>query len=173
MAVFSWKHCAGWPGMHLGACCRPSTESGTPVYGRYAVGCHRGVWPRLRAHLQAKPDLSAVWLDSTIGRAHVRAAGAPKNKEAEPALGRSRGGFGTQIHILADRRGRPLHLRVTGGQRHDSTQARALGEAWTAAPLPCLIADRAYDRDGFRAWLAPQDIEAVIPARPARAPESL
>ena len=48
-------------------------------------------------------------------------AGAPQKKEADPALGRSRGGFGTQIHVLSDRRGRPLGLRVTGGPRHDRT----------------------------------------------------
>ena len=84
------------------------------VYGRYAAGCNRGDWPRLRAHLQADPDLSAVQLDSTGVRAHMRAAGAPPKKEAEPVLGRSRDGFGTQIHILADRRGRPMQFHTTG-----------------------------------------------------------
>ena len=77
------------------------------------------------AYLQANPDLSAVRLDSTVVRAHVSAAGAPPNQGTDHALGRSRSGFGTQIHVLADRRGRPLRLRVTGGPRHDSTQARA------------------------------------------------
>ena len=57
---------------------------------------------------------------------------------------------------------------MTGGQRHDSTQAQAWVEDGTDAPLPCLITDRAYDRDGFRAWLAQQGIEAVIPARRGR-----
>ena len=104
------------------------------VYRRWAAWCDRGVWPRLMAYLQADPDLSAVRRDSTVVRAHVSAAGAqrppadqaavlrahvsaagaPQNKGTDPALGRSRGGFGTQIHILADRRGRPLRLRVTG-----------------------------------------------------------
>ena len=36
------------------------------VYSRYASGCNQGIWPRLLAHLQAQPDLSAVRLDSTI-----------------------------------------------------------------------------------------------------------
>ena len=85
-------------------------------------------------------------LDSTVGRAHVSAAGAPKHQGADPARGRSRGGFGTQIHSLADLRGRPLRLRVTGGPRHDRTQARSLGKDGTDAPLPCLIADRAGQR---------------------------
>ena len=73
-----------------------------------------------------------------------------------------------KIHILADPRGRPLCLRLTGGQRHDRTQARALVEAWTGAPLPCLIADRAYGGDAFRAWRERQGIEPVIPARKGR-----
>ena len=113
-------------------------------------------------HLQAKPDLSAVLQDSPIVHAHVRAADAPQKKEAEPARGCSRGGFGTQILILADRRGRPLHLRVTGVQHHDSTQARVLVEDRGVPALP--DRDRSYDRDSCRAWLAQRDIEAVFPA---------
>ena len=116
--------------------------------------------------------------DSTGGRAHMRAAGAPPKKEAEPALGHSRGGFRPPIPILADKRGRPL--RVTGGPRSDRPQARLLGEAWTGTPLACRIADRTWDGDAFRAWWAQQDIKAVLPAQsrrtnsqpcdPARAP---
>ena len=116
MAVLAWQRCAGGHGgAHLGARGRPRTRSMAVTTWR-----HQGVWPRLRAHRQAQPDLSAVRLDSTVVRAHVSVAGAPKHKEAEPARGRSRGGFGTQIHILADLRGCPLRLRVTDGQRHDS-----------------------------------------------------
>ncbi len=136
---------------------------GNSVYRRWAAWCARGVWPRRMAYLQAKPELSAGLLDSTVGRARVRGGRAQK-KGRDPALGRSRGGLGTQIHILADQRGRPLCLRLTGGPRHDSTQARA----WIGAPLPCLIADRAYDSDAFRAWREQQGIEAVIPARKGR-----
>ena len=101
-------------------------------------------------------------------RAHVSAAGAPPNQGTDHALGRSRSGFGTPIHVLADRRGRPLRLRVTGGPRHDRTQARAWVEAWTDTPRPRLKADRAYDGDPFRAWLAQRGAEAVIPARKGR-----
>ena len=89
--------------------------------------------------------------NSTVVRAHVSAAGTPKNKGTEPALGRSRGGFSTPIHILADRQGRSLSLRVTGGLRHARTQARALAESWTGASPSCLISDQAYDGDAFRA----------------------
>ena len=140
------------------------------VYHRYANGCARGVWPRLMAYLQVDPDRSAVLLDSMVVRAHVSVAGARPNKEAEPALGRSRGDFSTKIHMLADRRGRPLHLRMTGGQRHDSIQARDLVEAWTDASLPCLIADWPYDGDAFRAWRERKGIEAGRPKLGAQTP---
>ena len=86
---------------------------------------NRGVWSRLIASLQTDPDLSAGLRDSTV----VSAASPPPQSRDGSRPRRSRGGFGTQIHVLADRRGRPL--RVTGGPRHDSTQARALEEAWT------------------------------------------
>ena len=61
-----------------------------------------------------------------------------------------------------------MPLRVTGGLRHDSTQARALGETWTGAPRSCLIADRAWDGDAFHTWLAQRDLKAVLPARGRR-----
>ena len=41
-------------------------------------------------------------------------------------------------------------------------------ESWTDTPRPCLIADRAYDGDAFRAWLVQRGTEAVIPARKGR-----
>ena len=64
--------------------------------------------------------------------------------------------------------GTPLCLHLTGGPRHDRTQDRTRVKAWTGAPLPCLIADRAYDGDAFRAWRAQPGIEAVLPARKGR-----
>jgi len=47
-----------------------------------------------------------------------------KNDPKEPedhGLGRSRGGFGSKIHILCDSEGQPLHFDVSAGQVHDST----------------------------------------------------
>lgn len=72
-----------------------------------------------------------VVVDATIVRAHQHAAGAPKGgsnsdlgsaAEAEQALGPSRGGLTTKLHLACDGRGRPLGMLITAGQRHDSTQ---------------------------------------------------
>lgn len=45
------------------------------------------------------------------------------------ALGRSRGGLTTKLHLAFDGRGRPLSVRLTAGQRHESTQLAAVLDA--------------------------------------------
>jgi hypothetical protein len=50
------------------------------------------------------------------------------NPEDE-ALGRSRGGFSTKVHLACDGMGRPLSVVVTPGQRHGSTQLEGLLDA--------------------------------------------
>jgi len=44
---------------------------------------------------------------------------ARRVQPADHALGRSRGGFGTKIHLVTDGRGLPLALHLTGGQRQE------------------------------------------------------
>lgn len=46
--------------------------------------------------------------------------------QAEQALGRSRGGFSTKIHVTVDGLGNPLRLHLTAGQRHDIIPAHDL-----------------------------------------------
>ena len=80
-----------------------------------------GIWSRVVAELRAiTPDAGwdAHMLDSSVVRAHAHAAGAPK-AAGEQALGRSRGGFSTKLHLRADAHGRPVALHLTGGERHD------------------------------------------------------
>ena len=84
---------------------------------------------------------------------------APK-KSGEQALGRSRGGFSCKIHVTVDALGNPLRLRLTAGQRHDSTQAKALLEGFD---FERLIADRGYAAADFIDYLLERGIEAVIP----------
>lgn len=88
--------------------------------------------------------------------------GQKKGGQAEQALGRSRGGFSTKIHVSVDALGNPLRFRLTGGQRHDITQAEAL-----VADLEFerLIADRAYDDVDFIEIILAAQAEVVIPPR--------
>lgn len=81
-------------------------------------------------------------------------------KNGEQALGPSRGGFSCKIHITVDGLGNPLRFTLTGGQRHDITQAYYLLEGFD---FDRLIADRGYSAEHFIDYLLEQGIEAVIP----------
>jgi hypothetical protein len=101
-----------------------------------AAGRHLVLLTRLQARADAAGLITwEVNVDSTICRAHQHAAGTsrhgqaqkepPGGVEAEPgdhALGRSRGGFTTKIHLACEQGQRPLALLVTAGRRGDSPQ---------------------------------------------------
>ncbi len=55
------------------------------------------------AYFASDLDIQNGLVDSTVVRAHASAAGATKNGgQAEQALGRSRGGFSTQMQVTVD-----------------------------------------------------------------------
>ena len=82
--------------------------------------------------------------------------------QVEQALGRSRGGFSTKIHVNVDALGNPLRYLLTAGQRHDITQAEALIAEYE---FERVIADRSYDAENFLQVIANSGAETVIPPR--------
>ena len=86
---------------------------------------------------------------------------AEKGDEAQ-AIGRSRGGRISKVHMLADDRGRPVAIGLTPGNIAQITMAKQLLDA--VAPPRRLIAEKAYDADHFRSWLQKRDAAAVIPS---------
>ncbi|MFI1401167.1 IS5 family transposase [Streptomyces sp. NPDC020681] len=131
------------------------------VHRRFSRWCHAGVWEAVFNALTADRDNQYLMLDSTIVRAHQQAAtgkGGPRNQ----ALGRSRGGLTTKVHMLADRLGRPLRLRVTPGQASDITAAPDLLEGQEA---DAVLADKAYDSNDLRNQIAAMKAQAVIPSK--------
>ena len=85
-----------------------------------------------------------------------------KRGDRTQALGRSRGGLTTKIHMLADALGRPLRFMLTPGQAHDSLAAGALLSGWRAGAV---LADKAYDTNAIRALIAEAGMIAVIPSK--------
>ena len=77
-----------------------------------------------------------------------------------PALGRSRGGFSTKIHIAVDGLGNPLRFMLTAGQCHDSPQAQALIEGYAAQVR---LADKGYDEAKLIEAVEAKGRQAVIP----------
>ncbi len=81
------------------------------------------------------------------------------------ALGRSRGGFSTKIHIAVDALGNPLRLILTAGQASDVTQGAALIKDFA---VQVVIADKGYDADELIKTITAQRSQAVIPPRSNR-----
>ena len=95
-----------------------------------------------------------------------------KSGAAQPALGRSRGGLSTKIHLVAVDERTALAMSLSAGQANDAPPGEQLvAEVVTPdAQIQALCADRAYDSDSLRAELAaaPTPKQAVIPPRANR-----
>lgn len=76
------------------------------------------------------------------------------------ALGRSRGGLSTKIHMLTDAVGQPVRFILTGGQSADSPKGIPL---LTGIDATHVIADKGYDSDEILAYIRSQGAAAVIP----------
>jgi transposase len=68
----------------------------------------------------------------------------------------------TKIHMFADGLGRPLSFILTAGQVHDSRTATALLEGRSADGV---IADKAYDNNAVRSFIAEPGMAAVVPSK--------
>ena len=89
---------------------------------------------------------------------------------AEQALGRSRGGFSTKIHVTVDGLGYPLRLHLTAGERHDIIKAHDL---IADLAFDFVIADRSYAAQDFLDEITASGAEAVIPPKKnAKAPHA-
>ncbi|MCX4749181.1 IS5 family transposase [Kitasatospora sp. NBC_01287] len=163
-----------------------------------------GTWALVLHRLQAEADAEGdidweIAVDSTSVRAHQHAAGARRTvpmplssgrhsagglrpgvgKAVAPvcegdALGRSRGGFTTKIHLSADGRCRVLSLVLTQGQRADCTQFEAvmrgirvprIGAGRPRSTPSSVSADRAYSSRAIRQYLRRRGIRHSIPEK--------
>lgn len=100
-------------------------------------------------------------------RSRPRLSSGRKRGACRRALGRSRGGFTSKLHCLADALGRPLAFHLTGGEAADCKAYDALIVLPERTP-DALLADKGYDADAIRTDLAKRNIEPVIPGRSNR-----
>ncbi|MFF4694020.1 IS5 family transposase [Streptomyces sp. NPDC001307] len=155
----------------------------------------------VQAEADAAGDIDwEVSVDSTSVRAHQHAAGArlappPRLKRGSAnavkgrsdlggtgwapggggagaaALGRSRGGFITKVHLSADGRCRPLSQVITPGQRADCTQCESVLDRIGVPRLTVgqprtkpdgVSADKGYSNRRTRSYLRRRSIQYVI-----------
>lgn len=183
--------------LHSGAPWRDIPERYGPwqsIYTRFRRWRRDGTWAtaltRLLEHRERQGRLGRYWwlVDATVVRASRAAGGAEKEPARVPriggpkqaqleeppthALGYSRGGFGTKVHLLVSDHGIVLGIYVTPGQQHESTAFEPLlrrilvPRRGTLPYWPAKLAgDKGYSYPHIRRWLARHHIQAVIPTR--------
>ena len=127
------------------------------IYHKFRKWCDQGLFKRLMNQFNDY-ETSLLELDSTFCKAHQSACSSDKNQ----AIGSSRGGKNTKVHVLLNERMHVLNVVLSGGHIHDSTVALDLLEG---IDLACkkVLADRAYSCDKIRSYLERHGAQVCIP----------
>ncbi|MFC4424871.1 IS5 family transposase [Deinococcus navajonensis] len=157
----------------------------TTIHSRFRRWTAKGIWQIMFAELLRQADLSGQlnwskhFVDGTVVRAHQCASGARGGQEGE-ALGRSRGGFGTKIHLRAEGNGLPVAFVLSGGERHEAKFLQPLLEIGSVnrpgRPRPRIrphrvVGDKGYSYPGIRKYLHARGIRITIPRRKDQGPD--
>ncbi len=131
---------------HLGCVGGLDYRAGAPAHGRRPQ----------KGDLQAEPP------------------GAVEAEPADHALGRSRGGLTTKLHLATEQGQKPLSIVITAGQRGDSPQFTAVldgirvprtGSGRPRTRPDRVLADKAYSSKANRGYLRRRGIKATIPIK--------
>ena len=101
------------------------------------------------------------FIDGSIVKAHQHSAGAAS--EENQAIGKSRGGNTTKIHMAVDAYGLPIDFDITGKEVHDCKVAPEFIEK-----LPTTghtIADKGYESEEVRNTIRKKSSISVIPRK--------
>jgi transposase len=136
------------------------------IWKRFWRLSQRGVFEAMLAILAEMSGTAHLvqMVDSTIVRAHVSAAGAKGGQENQ-ALGRSRGGFSTKIHLKTDFDGLPLAFHLTGGEASDSRNFEILLDIGPDITPRAVLGDKGYDAKANRQAARRRGICPAIPYR--------
>jgi|GEM_PF-435250 len=99
------------------------------------------------------------------GHKSARLCGGSKGGQEGEALGRSRGGFSTKIHLKTDLDGYPLGFHLTGGEASDSRNFAVLLDLGPDVDPRAVVADKGYDAKSNRQAARKRGICPVIPYR--------
>jgi len=94
------------------------------VFRRFNWWSRKGVMTQLCKVLSQDTDTEWVFLDASYVRAHPHGHGAAT--PGDEAIGKSRGGNTTKIHLAVDSDGLPVHFELSAGQVSDISRAESL-----------------------------------------------
>ena len=90
-----------------------------------------------------------------------------RNEEQNQALGRSRGGFSTKIHVRCNAAGLPIGVVLSEGEAHDATAYDGLMQQRDSDP-GAMLADNGYDSAAIRHDLRDSGATPEIPTKSNR-----
>ena len=129
------------------------------IYHKFRLWCSQGLFERLLKIINSDTDNTILLeLDSTFCKVHQSACSGLKNQ----AIGTSRGGKNTKIHVLINERMQLMNVVLTGGQIHDSELALELFTDVNLAGKN-VLADRAYSSQSIRDYLEKHSATVCIP----------
>lgn len=131
------------------------------VYKRFNAWSAAGKWLKVFTALLEEPDFEWAFIDGAYVKAHQHSAGAASGQSE--AIGKSRAGPTSKIHLAVDAHGLPVAFDITGGDINDCTAAPEL-----IAQLPCaevIVADKGYDSERIREQIEAQGARPVIPRK--------
>jgi len=135
--------------------------SWSQVYKRFNAWCATGKWLKIFQTLIVEPDLEWVFMDGSYAKAHQHSAGAAGGQDQ--AIGKSRAGNTSKIHMAVDAFGLPVAFEITGGQTHDCKQAPVLIEKLSEGET--FVGDKGYDSKAIREQIEQLGAKAVIPRK--------
>ncbi|WP_433985293.1 IS5 family transposase [Tunturiibacter empetritectus] len=142
------------------------------VYMRMSRWSKAGVLDRVFEKLQVEQivriKLEAVSLDSTSIKVHPDGTGAPK-KNGPQAIGKSRGGWNTKVHMVAADARTAIAFALSPGNAHDAPEGREL--LWELPRMPeglPMLMDRAYEGDETRQLVLDLGMVPVVPPKSNR-----
>ena len=131
------------------------------VFRRFNLWSKKGVLQKLFQSISSENDPEWLFIDGSIVKAHQDSSGAASG--ADEAIGKSRGGNSTKIHLAVDSGGLPVYFENSGGQVHDIAHAQSL--IAEAPKSSSVTADKGYDSDSLRAFIEAQGCVANIPRK--------
>lgn len=163
------------------------------VSGRFYRWRKQGQWQRIFQTLQRQADTHGKinweihFVDGSVVRAHQHAAGAKRGTldpnselsaieqvQQREALGWSKGGFSTKIHLRCDGNGLPMTFLLTVGERHEAVVFEQLMEQGAVqregVGRPRLrprrvSGDKGYSSRKIRLYLRRRGIRYTIPRK--------
>ena len=126
------------------------------------------IFEKLQLEQIVRIRIEAFSLDSTSVKVHPDGTGALK-KNGPQAIGKSRGGWTTKIHLVAADARTAITFALSPGNAHDAPEGRELlrdlGPMPTALPL---LMDRAYEGNETRQLVLELGMVPVVPPKSNR-----